>query len=153
VGEGEPLLAVDTEDVAGVLLRTAANTLASVTISQVSPGRKNRLWFEIDGAEKSLIFDQEALEQLWVGSAEAVELRVKDPTRGSAEQRRLAVLPAGLAQGYVDCFEAFVGDSYAAIRGEAREGVPTFADGLRSAQIVDAVLRSARQGSWVPVEP
>ncbi|HTT71967.1 MAG TPA: Gfo/Idh/MocA family oxidoreductase [Anaeromyxobacteraceae bacterium] len=153
VGEGEPLLAVDTEDVAGVLLRTAADTLATVTISQVSPGRKNRLWFEIDGAEKSLIFDQEAPEQLWVGSAEAMELRVKDPTRGSAEQRRLAVLPAGLAQGYLDCFEAFVGDTYATIRGEAREGVPTFADGLRSAQIVDAVLRSARQGSWVPVEP
>ena len=151
VDEGERLMPVTTEDVVGVLLRTEVGTLTTLTISQVSAGRKNRLWFEIDGAKRSLIFDQEAPEQLWIGSAEAVELRVKDPTRGSAEQRRLAVLPAGLAQGYVDCFEAFIGDTYAAIGGEVREGLPTFDDGMRSAQIVDAVLRSATQETWVSV--
>ena len=150
-GPGEELAPVSTEDVAAVLLRTGAGTLATATISQVSAGRKNRLWFELDGAKKSLVFDQEEPERLWIGSAEAVELRVKDPTRGSAEQRRLAVLPAGLTQGYQDCFDAFVGDTYAAIRGGAPEGLPTFADGLRSARVVDAVLRSAAQGAWVPV--
>jgi len=150
-GPEEVLVPVSTEDVAVVLLRTGEGTLCTATISQVSAGRKNRLWFEIDGARRSLVFDQEEPERLWIGSAEAVELRVKDPTRGSAEQRRLAVLPAGLTQGYQECFDAFVGDTYAAIAGGAPEGLPTFTDGLRSAQVVEAVLRSAAQGGWVAV--
>ena len=141
-------VAVTTEDVAGALLRTASGLLATLTISQVSAGRKNRLWFEIDGAEKSAIFDQELPEQLWLGRRDAVELLVRDGSRGSAEQRRLAVLPPGHAQGFAQCFEAFVADSYALIRGEAREGVPTFADGLRSAHIVNAALRSSKSAAW-----
>jgi len=144
--------AVTTEDVACALLRTEAGTLATVAISQVSAGRKNRLWFEIDGAKRSLVFDQESAEQLWVGTSDAIELRVKDPGRGSSEQRRLATVPAGHGQGYGDCFEAFIGDTYAAIDGEAREGLPTFADGLRSAQIVDAVLQSATNARWTSID-
>ncbi|KAF1019484.1 MAG: Glucose-6-phosphate 3-dehydrogenase [Pseudomonas sp.] len=145
--------AVNTEDVAGALLRTTSGTLATVTISQVSAGRKNRLWFEIDGAKGSLVYDQESPEQLWVGRRGSFELRVKDPSQGSAEQRRLAKAPAGHSQGYADCFEAFVGDTYATIDGEVREGLPTFADGYRSAHIVDAVLRSAASASWTPIDP
>jgi predicted dehydrogenase len=145
------MAAVTTEDVAGALLRTGQGTLATVTLSQVSAGRKNRLWFEIDGARSSLVFDQETPEQLWIGRQDAVELRVKDPSRGAADQRRLATVPAGHGQGYADCFEAFVTDTYAAIDGEVRDGLPTFADGLRSAQIVDAVLRSSAQTAWVPI--
>ena len=144
-------VAVTTEDVAGALLRTESGLLATLTISQVSAGRKNRLWFEIDGAEKSAIFDQELPEQLWLGHRDAMELFVRDGNRGSAEQRRLAVLPPGHAQGFAQCFEAFVADTYALIRGESREGVPTFADGLRSAHIVDAALRSSKQGSWTDI--
>lgn len=142
---------VTTEDVAGALLRTKSGLLATLTISQVSAGRKNRLWFEIDGADKSAIFDQELPEQLWLGRRDAMELLVRDGSRGSAEQRRLAVLPPGHVQGFAQCFEAFVADTYALIRGEIREGVPTFADGLRSAHIVDAALRSSKQGIWTDI--
>lgn len=46
-------------------------------------GARNRLWFEIDGAKRSLVFDQEAPEQLWIGSQDSVEIRVKDPSRGA----------------------------------------------------------------------
>lgn len=139
---------VTTEDVAGALLRTANGVLATLTVSQVSAGRKNRLWFEIDGARASVSFDQEDPERLWVGERDATRLLVRDPSRGSAEQRRLATLPAGHAQGYAQCFEAFVADTYATILGETRDGLPTFEDGWRSARIVDAVLASSRAGQW-----
>ncbi len=33
----------------------------------------------------------------------------------------------------------------------APEGLPRFVDGLRSAYVVDAVLRSAKSGSWTPL--
>ena len=45
----------------------------------------------------------------------------------------------------------FVDDVYAQIRGERREGVPMFADGLRAAQIIEAVLDSSREERWVDV--
>jgi predicted dehydrogenase len=142
---------VSTEDVACLILRTNRGTLASLTISQVSAGRKNRLWFEVDGAQQSVMFDLESPEQLWLGRREGTTLLVRDPSQGSAEQRRLAFLPAGHAQGWGDCFEAFVRDTYAAIRGEAHAGLPTFSDGARSMSIVEAVLRSSATNQWTAI--
>ena len=46
---------VDTEDVAVVLFETDAGACGSVVVSQVSPGRKNRLWFEVDGADAAMV--------------------------------------------------------------------------------------------------
>lgn len=98
------------------------------------------------------VFDQENPETVWLGSQTLAEVVQRDPAQGAPEQRRLSVLPAGHPQGYAQCFENFVADTYAAVRGERREGLPTFHDGVRSAHIVDAVLRSARTGRWVDVE-
>jgi len=142
---------VVTEDLGIVLLRTRLGVPASFTVSQLSAGRKNRLWFEVDGAKASLIFDQEEPERLWLSTPKSMELLVRDPNVGSAEQRRLATLPPGHAQGYAQCFEAFVADTYAVIRGETRVGLPTFADGLRAAQITDAVLQSSRNRTWAAI--
>jgi predicted dehydrogenase len=143
---------VSSEDVAAAMFRTTDGVLASVTVSQVSPGRKNRLWFELDGAKGSVAFDQEDSERLWLGYADHTATFLRDPTTGSAEQRRLAVLPAGHAQGYAQCFEAFVADTYAAIHGARPEGLPTFDDGLRAARITDRVVASAASRSWLGIE-
>jgi predicted dehydrogenase len=62
-----------------------------------------------------------------------------------------AFLPAGHAQGWGDRFEAFVRDTYAAIRGEAHPGLPTFSDGARSMSIVEAVLRSSATNQWTTI--
>lgn len=142
---------VTSEDVAAAMFRTSAGVIANVTVSQVSPGRKNRLWFELDGAKASVAFDQEDSERLWMGHADHAVSFVRDPTAGSAEQRRLAVLPAGHAQGYAQCFEAFVADTYAAIRGERPEGLPTFDDGLRAARITERVVASAAGRNWLTI--
>lgn len=150
---GGAMQAVSSEDVAMAMLRTGAGTLASLTVSQVSAGRRNRLWFEIDGAQASVAFDQEDAERLWIGRPDQrEEVFVRGPGAGSAEQRRLATLPAGHAQGYGDCFEAFVADTYRAIDGERPDGLPTFEDGLRSALIVDRVITSARTRGWTSID-
>lgn len=149
---GGALQAVASEDVAAAMFRTGAGTLASLTVSQVSAGRRNRLWFEMDGAHASVAFDQEDPERLWIGRPDQrEETFVRGPGAGSAEQRRLSTLPAGHAQGYAQCFEAFVADTYAAIDGEQPEGLPTFDDGLRSARIVEHVIASARSRAWTAI--
>jgi predicted dehydrogenase len=121
-------------------------------VSQISAGRKNRLWLEVDGAEAALAFDQEDPETLWVGRREAATLIRRDAQHLSPAAARLSTLPAGHPQGYADCFDLFVADVYAAIRGEGlADGVPMFGDGLRAAQIIDAVIASAREERWVDV--
>ena len=62
---------------------------------------------------------------------------------------RLAVVPPGHPQGYLDCFEAFVRDVYAGVGGELPEGTPTIADGVEAARITDAVLDSSAGGGWL----
>jgi len=151
-----PLVDVTTEDTALIMFRTAADVAGSAVISQLSAGRKNRLWVEVDGMQQSAVFDQELPEQLLLGDDEGYKTLVRDPNHGSSEQRRLATLPAGHAQGYAQCFESYVADSYAAIdaqagHGQAPEGLPTFADGARAAAICDAMLRSAAERTWVDV--
>jgi predicted dehydrogenase len=145
---------VATEDAALVQFETDAGALGSVVVSQVSAGRKNRLWIELDGEKEALVFDQENPEELWCGSRESLTIVRRDPAALSPPAARFATLPGGHPQGYADCFDAFVGDFYEAVRsGSLPDGTPTFADGLRAALITDAVLASARDGRWVDVDP
>jgi predicted dehydrogenase len=151
-GSGGTLRQVGTEDVAVVQFETDKGAMGSTIISQVSPGRKNRLWLELDGEEESLVFDQENPETLWCGRREQATVIHRDPLVLSPPAARFATLPGGHPQGYGDCFDAFVADTYAAIRGDEEiEGLPSFADGLRAAEITDAVLRSAQEQRWVEI--
>ncbi|MCX5042932.1 Gfo/Idh/MocA family oxidoreductase [Aldersonia sp. NBC_00410] len=147
----DDLVTVRTEDSAVVLLRTASGVLATSTVSQVAAGRKNRLWLELDGSSGSAVFDQENPETAWFGGAEENRVMVRNPAAGADAQRRLSKLPAGHGQGYSYCFEAFVADTYSAVAGAEPDGLPRFADGVRAARIVDAVLRSAASRAWEPI--
>ncbi|MEU6974180.1 Gfo/Idh/MocA family oxidoreductase [Kitasatospora aureofaciens] len=138
-----------TEDLATVQFATASGALGSVAVSQVAPGRKNRLFLEISAASGSLAFDQENPEHLWLGGRAGSQALVRDPLTLSDAARPYSPLPAGHAQGFHDCFDAFVADTYAAIGGEHREGLPTFDDGSRAAHLTDVVLRSVKEGGWI----
>ena len=151
-GGGGEARAVATEDAALVQFETDGGALGSTVISQISAGRKNRLWLELDGADEALAFDQEQPEALWCGRRESVTLLRRDPATLTPAAARFAFLPGGHPQGYADCFDLFVRDVYESIRGGADVGgMPTFADGLRAALITDAVLTSAREEGWVDV--
>jgi predicted dehydrogenase len=152
-GDGGEARRVTTEDAAVVQFETDGGAVGSVVVSQVSAGRKNRLWIELDGAEEALAFDQEQPEELWSGRREALTILRRDPVTLSPAASRFAFLPAGHPQGYADCFDAFVADFYEGVRsGSTVEGMPTFSDGLRAAHITDAVLTSSRDERWVDVE-
>ena len=143
---------VRTEDVATVLFETTTGVLGSVVISQISPGRKNRLWLEIDGSRHALSFDQEHPEELWLGGRTESRTIVRDPATLAPEAARYATLPAGHPQGYQDCFDAFVADTYAAVTGQKPDGLPVLSDGMAAVALTDAVVQSARTQTWVEVE-
>jgi predicted dehydrogenase len=151
--EPGPRRAVVTEDLATMMFRTAGGVVGTMLVSQVSPGRKNHLHLEVAGETASLRFEQERSETLWIGRRERNETLWRDPALLQPSAARLTSMPAGHAEGYVACFEQFVADAYAAIAtGTAPDGLPRFADGARSARIVDAVVQSARGGAaWVEI--
>jgi predicted dehydrogenase len=151
-----------TEDVVQLLLRTDRGATGSVTVSQISPGRKNRLWFEVDGSRTSLAFDQENPESLFVGSRGENAAVLRDPATLSPAAARLSTVPGGHPMGYLDCFAAFVRDVHAAIRAAdlpKAAGIqktvdapfPTFDDAARMVRLTEAVLASAADRSWKEV--
>ena len=59
---------------------------------------------------------------------------------------------AGTPRGLPDGGEtATVATEDAAIGGEQPDGLPTFADGVRSARLVDAVVHSSATATWTQV--
>ena len=147
---------VRTEDAAAVTFRLKSGALGSLLVSQAAAGHANHLVLEIAGTESSVAFDQQAPERLRLGRVGHETWVWRDPNLLSAAGARYARLPAGHAQGYQDCVDAFVGEVYAAVReGAVADGMPTFADGHRAAELTAAVLRShADNGAWTtPAQP
>ncbi len=142
---------VTNEDMVAVIAETTSGALVTLLVSQMAPGRKNALSIEIHGADKSARFDQETPNILWLGSRAEASLIARDPDTNAADAARIQTLPAGHPLGYQDAFNAFMRDAYAAINGDQPDGLPTFADGLRAAVLTEAVLESARTGSWIEV--
>lgn len=143
---------ISTEDAVGVVLETLGGAIGSLLVSQVAPGRKNRLQVEIAGTAESIAFDQENPETLWLGRRRGSQLLPRDAEQLHPDAARLSVVPPGHPQGYQDAFNAFVADSYAAIRGQSPEGLPTFSDGLRAVRITEAVMSAAAGARWVEIE-
>ncbi|MFI6252891.1 Gfo/Idh/MocA family protein [Streptomyces sp. NPDC051016] len=145
---------VTNEDAAALLVELGNGALGTLLVSQLAPGRKNSLTFELHGTRQSVRFEQERPEELWIGGREGSRLLLRDPATAAPDSARMSVLPPGHALGYQDAFTAFVTDVYSAVQGGHPEGMPTFADGLRAARLTEAVLASAAQdGAWIATPP
>ena len=145
-----------TEDTASILLRFANGARGSVSVSQISPGRKNSLQWEIDGSTGSAAWDSETPDHLWLGHrGRPNEILMRDPALMGDAGRAAAALPGGHVEGFDDTFGALFRAIYAdVIAGRPSERPPyaTFADGHDEVIVGDAVADSARLGRWVEVE-
>ena len=139
---------LSSEDLAHVLLRFADGSRGSLVVSQVSAGRKNRIWFEADGTEGALAWDAEAHEQLWLGHRDRPnELHWREPGAGSD-------YPSGHAEGFPDTFKQLYRAVYRAVEAgamPAEPDFPTFRDGHRGVVLGEAIAASAREERWVEV--
>lgn len=154
-GGGERV-AVDTEDHASVLLRFASGAHGALTVSQVTPGRKNRLLLEVDTERASFSWDQEDPNRLWVGRRDRPnEEVVRDPGLLSPAAAPLARFPGGHQEGWPDALRNLFEDFYGAVRDGAEGGPRTFAsfaEADRVTRIVEAIADSDRRQAWVQVE-
>ncbi len=147
---GQP---VANEDIAALLVELQSGAIGTLLVSQMAAGRGNALVVELHGKAASVRFEQEQPETLWWGSREGNRQLVRDPKQNTAAASAYSRVPTGHPMGYQDAFNAFIADAYAAMSGETPDGLPTFADGLRAAQLTEAVLQAAHSKTWVEVAP
>jgi predicted dehydrogenase len=148
--------AISTEDAATILLRFDGGARGAVSISQISPGRKNSLVYEIDGSDSAWAWDSEQPDQAWIGHRDRPnEILIRNPALMGPAGQAASALPGGHAEGFFDTFGAHFRAVYADVaagRPSPEPGYATFADGHDEMLVGDAIARSAREGRWVDVE-
>ena len=146
---------IGTEDVATIVLRFDNGARGALAVSQLSPGRKNSLQYEIDGSTAAAAWDSERPDELWIGHRDRTnEVLLRNPGLMNAAGSAAASLPAGHVEGFADTFKALYRAVYSDVvaGGPAEHPTyPTFADGHDEMLVGDAVADSARAGHWVEV--
>ena len=151
-GHAAPV-SIETEDFGTVLVRFASGARGTFAVSQVSPGRKNQLRFQIDTAEAAFAWDQEQPNAAWIGRRNSAS---RELTRAPAPTAGIPHPPPGHPEGWRDTFLNLFADFYASIDAEqggagCRGSYATFDDGHKTMLMVEAILESHRSQSWVQV--
>jgi predicted dehydrogenase len=165
-GSGE-MVEVRSEDAATILVRFQGGARGASVISQVSPGHKNAFSLELAGADRTLDWNQEDPEHLWLRDRDEARLLTRVPAdAGSPSESGQAAagwpgvpsLPPGHPEGWAEALRDLLRPFYAAIAAGqpppepiADAPYPTLEDGARGLAFVEAVLASARTERWVPV--
>jgi predicted dehydrogenase len=125
-------------------------------LTQIAAGRKNHFWWELNGSQASLKWEQERPNELWIGHRESPnEIVLKDPSLMQPSTRQYAAYPGGHAEGYPDTHKQLFKEFYAYLAAgdfEASQSFPTFADGWRELVMCEAIQTSAREKRWVEVD-
>lgn len=146
---------IRTEDYGSILLRFTEGASGTLTVSQVTAGRKNCLRYEIAGSKSAVAWNSERPDELWLGHRDrANELLIRDPALLHTDARLYTSYPGGHNEGFSDTFKQLYRAIYDYIEAgdfDAPRPFPTFRDGHRMALIGEAIWQSHRERQWVAV--
>jgi predicted dehydrogenase len=149
---------IDTEDHGTIMLKFSGGAKGVLIACQVCAGRKNYIHFEINGTRRTLEWNGQEPNTMWVGERGRPNGEfIKDPVLFYPEAVPYGYAPCGLGEGYLDTFRSVFADFHSWILSgkpmdAAKAPFPTFLTGLSELAIVDAVLESARADKWVDVK-
>ena len=144
---------VTNDDHAQIMCRFATGVMGHIYSSRTATGRKMGYAYEIHGTKGSIRFDQEDQNAIWLYRAEGPQSErgfrkiLTGPMHPDFEP---FCLGAGHGTGYQDTIIIEARDFLTAIE-TGKPVWPTFRDGLAVAEVVEAVLQSARTGQWTSV--
>jgi predicted dehydrogenase len=145
-----------TEDYATILLHYENGISGVLTVAQVCSGRKNRIYFEVNGSKSSLVWDGERPNELWIGHRTAPnQILLKDPSLLTPEAQETAAYPGGHNEGFPDTFKQLYKKIYNYIFAgdfSKKPDFPTFADGHYEMVLCEAIERSAKENIWVNIK-
>jgi predicted dehydrogenase len=146
-------VAMQTDDAAGILVRYTNGARATLSISQVTGGRKNSMQWEIAGSRASLGFNSMNPEELWIGHrGEPNQVLQKEFDLLSPEASALAFYPVGHIEGFGETFRGLCEAFYKDIEeGSGSRSYPNFSDGVTSLLITHAIHESAQTKQWISV--
>jgi len=144
---------VTVDDAAAFLARFENGAIGTFESSRFATGRKNGQRFEINGSKGSIVFELERLNELqFYNDSDATGrhgFRLIQVTEAS-HPYIANYWPAGHIIGWEHTFINAVADVINGIVDGAPVH-PTFADGLVTQEVLDAVEQSAASGMWVSV--
>jgi predicted dehydrogenase len=148
------------DDYGTAVIRYTNGALGTVTASQITHGRENDIWIEIDGTKGSLEWHQEEPNKMWVrGNSQPHRLYTRDPNAPYTTPTAKAScrLPSGHPEAFLEAFANVYTSAYADMvaraSGQKFDGTaslyPNVADGVDGMNfITQAVASSAEQGAW-----
>ena len=146
---------VTVDDAAQCIGRFKNGALANLEATRYATGRKNRIHIEINGSDGSLEFNLEDLNRLKYFDSKAPADRQGFADIIVTQQNGVHPYvgqwwPPGHIIGYEHTFVHAIADFVNAVaKGSSVQ--PTFEDGLKNQQVLEAVEKSAETRCWVKV--
>lgn len=148
-GSAGARVSVDVDDMADVLVRFEGGATGVLQTSWMAAGHKTDIGFEISGSHGAISFT-------WQRPGELLFYDHRDPSYAQGF-RTIHIAPehpgaqafwpvAGQGLGYGDAFTILIGQFLATL-SRAQSTSPSFTDGLRAAEVLDAAVSSARSGA------
>ncbi len=149
------------DDYGTAIIRFENGALGSVTASQISHGRENDIFIEVDGTKAALQWRQEEPNTLIVrknGEPHKLYTRNGGPYLGAAHAASVR-LPSGHPEAFFEAFANIYSSTYDAIvkraNGEKFETTntiyPNVYDGVEGMLFITQCVESSKQnGAWLP---
>lgn len=158
----EPGRALDDYGQAQILFENGA--FGTVTASQISHGRENDIFIEIDGTKRSLAWRQEEPNKLIVReNGKPHQIFFRDPNAPFATPLHAAAcrIPSGHPEGYLEAFaniyRGAFDDMAKRATGQSFEKINTIYPNVRDGAegmyfITQSVASSRENGAWLPLK-
>jgi len=152
------------DDYGTAVVRYSNGALGTVTASQISHGRENDLWIEVDGTKGSLEWHQEEPNKMWLkANGQPHRLFTRDPNAPfMTDSGKLSCrLPSGHPEAFLEAFANIYTAAYADMVARAggkkidssRSLYPNVADGVDGMNfITQCVASSSEDGAWKPLK-
>jgi predicted dehydrogenase len=151
MADGGVVVDIDVEDQADLILRFDDGAAGSFTVSAVSVGNPNSIRLAVDGANLGIDWHQQEPDFYFERRSDGTLLRQRAADDLAVEDT-LTFLPKGHPQGYIDAFRNVMASAWRDMNDQTTHA-PTFADGLRGIQLVEAAVLSANERRTVTTCP
>lgn len=151
------------DDYGTAMIKFAGGALGTVTASQISHGRENDIFIEVDGTKGSIQWRQEEPNSMTVrvnGQPHKIYTRAGGPYLGQAAAAATRT-PSGHPEGYLEAFANIYKSAYDAmiLRAEGKPFektntiYPNVNDGVDGMHFIQQSVASSKEGgAWLPLK-
>jgi predicted dehydrogenase len=154
----------ELDDYGTAMIRYQNGAVGTVTASQITHGRENDLWIEVDGTKGSLEWHQEEPNKMWLKvNGQPHRLYTRDPNAGymTDTAKTSCRIPSGHPEAFLEAFANIYTAAYADMIARAdgkkvdaaKSLYPNVADGVDGMNFITQCVASSKQdGRWLSLK-